>query len=372
MYIKKIIIDGFKNLKEIDLSPGQSFNIIFGQNAQGKTNLLEAIWIATGCKSFRGSKEKDYIGFNCEEFNMKIIFQDEIRTQEINYKLLKKNIKNKLITLNGVSQSNSSRLFENFKCVAFLPEDIELIKGMPEKRRSYIDLCYCQLKPKSMNYIRKYYSLIAQRNAVIKNIILGNENPDSLDIWDRQLAVTGSYISYMRNEYVIKLSEYCQKLYNKISDGAENLSITYQSNVYENNFHYPDAPDINMTEIYYNKLKNSIADDLRLGYTHTGVNRDDIILKINDLSVRDYGSQGQQKSTALVMRLAQAQIYNTQKNEAPVILLDDVMGELDENRQKFVCNIIGDMQVFITTCNHKAIIHQCDNVFQMSEGRLVN
>lgn len=372
MYIKRIIINGFKNLKEIDFSPGESFNIIFGQNAQGKTNILEAIWISTGCRSFRNTKEKDYISFDSDKFDIKIIFQDELRTQEINYRMIRKNIKNKLITLNGVPQKNSSRLFENFKCIAFLPEDTELIRGTPEKRRNFIDLCYSQLKPSSMNYIRKYDQLLSQRNAVIKNIILGRDTRESLEIWDRQLAVAGSYISYMRNQYVIKLSKYCQKLYSKIADGAEDLSVVYQSNIFPPDFNYPKAPDANMAEIYFNKLKNSIDDDLRLGYTHTGSQRDDIILKINNLSVKDYGSQGQQKSTALVMRLAQAQIYSEEKNESPVILLDDVMGELDENRQKFVCSIIDGMQVFITTCNHRAVIHQCENIFEMCGGRIVN
>ncbi|MDD6826498.1 MAG: DNA replication and repair protein RecF [Oscillospiraceae bacterium] len=372
MYIKRIIINGFKNLKQIDFSPGKSFNIIYGQNAQGKTNILEAIWISTGCRSFRNSKEKDYICFDGDEFDIKIIFQDELRTQEINYRMVRKSLKNKLITLNGVVQKNSSRLFENFKCIAFLPDDIDLIKGTPDRRRSFTDLCYSQLKPKSMSYIRKYDQLIAQRNAVIKNIILGKDSEESLDLWDRQLAVAGSYISFMRNQYVIKLSKYCQELYSKIAGGKETLSVSYQSNIFPSDFEYPESPDTSMTEIYYNKLKKSISDDLRLGYTHTGVGRDDISLKINNLSVKDYGSQGQQKSTALVMRLAQAQIYSDEKLESPVILLDDVMGELDENRQRFVCSIIADMQVFITTCNHKAVIPECDSIFEMHGGRIVN
>ncbi len=370
MYIEKIYINGFKNLKEINFSPGKNFNIIYGQNAQGKTNLLEALWIGTGCKSFRSSKEKDYISFDSDKFEMIILFNDGQRTQEINYNLHKKNIKNKQIFLNGVKQNNGNALFENFKCVAFLPEDIELVKGTPDKRRTYVDLCYSQLKPSSMNYIRKYNQLVLQRNAVIKNINLGRDTEESLDIWDRQLAVAGSYIAFMRNQYVIRMNKYCRKLYYKIADGTEDLSISYNSNIFSYDFVYPDAPDNNMTEIYYNKLKNSLHDDIRLGYTHTGVNRDDIILKINDLSVKDYGSQGQQKSTALVMRLAQAQIYSDEKSESPVILLDDVMGELDENRQKLVCNIIADMQVFITTCNHRAIIQRCENIFEMCDGRL--
>lgn len=372
MYITGIEVSGFRNLKDINLVPGKNFNIIYGQNAQGKTNLLEAIWISTGCRSFRSTKEKDYLSFDENEFEIKIKFQDELRTQEICYRMIRKNLKNKLITLNGVPQKNGSGLFENFKCIYFLPDDIELIRGTPEKRRSFTDLCYSQLKPKSMSYIRKYDQLTAQRNAVIKNIILGNDTEESLDIWDRQLAAVGSYISLMRSQYAEKLAVYCRELYSRIAGEGETLSVSYQSNVFPPDFKYPEVPDSEMAGIYYEKLRKSIRDDIRLGYTHTGAGRDDISLKINGLSVKEYGSQGQQKSTALVMRLAQAQIYSEEKRESPVILLDDVMGELDERRQKFVCSIIADMQVFITTCNHRAVIAECDDVFEMHGGRIIN
>ncbi len=372
MFVKKIEIDGFKNLEKIDFSPGKSFNIIFGQNAQGKTNLLEALWIATGCRSFRNTKEKDYISFEKDGFEMKITFEDEIRTQEIEYRMQKKGVKNKLILLNGVKQNGSGKLFENFKCVAFLPGDIDLIKGNPEKRRNFIDLCYSQISPGSLGYIKKFELLINQRNAQIRNINAGLSNAESLDIWDRQLAAAGAYISFMRKKYTDQLNSSCSELYGKISGGSEKLSISYQSGVFSGDYEYPDFPDESMTELYYKKLKDTRNDDIRLGYTHSGAGRDDIGIKINNLSVKDFGSQGQQKSTALVMRLAQAMIYKNKKNEAPVILLDDVMGELDENRQKFVCSIIDGMQVFITTCNYKAIIHQCDSFHEMCDGRLVN
>ncbi len=370
MYITGITVSGFRNLKEIDITPGKNFNIIYGQNAQGKTNLLEALWISTGCRSFRSTKERDYLAFDEDEFDIKITFQDEVRTQEINYRMVRRNLKNKLITLNGVAQKNNSALFENFKCVAFLPDDIDLIRGTPERRRSFIDLCYSQLKPRSMSYIRKFDQLTAQRNAVIKNITAGRDTAESLDIWDRQLAAAGSYISLMRKQYADRLSECCSELYSRIAGGAETLTVSYQSNIFPADFAYPEFPDSTMTDIYYSRLKSSINDDIRLGYTHTGAGRDDISLKINGLSVKEYGSQGQQKSTALVMRLAQAQIYSEEKKESPVILLDDVMGELDESRQKFVCSIIENMQVFITTCNHRAVIHSCDSIFEMHEGRI--
>lgn len=369
MYITNLKIDGYKNLENINFSPSKNFNVILGKNAQGKTNLLEAIWIMTGCRSFRNSKEKDYIGFNKQEATVQINFEDNLRQQDIYYKIIKGNIKNKNIKLNEVPLKNGNKLFENFKCIAFLPDDIDYVKGSPEKRRVFIDLCYSQLKPKALNYIRKNDILINQRNTVLKNIFNGFDDKSNLFIWDQQLAIVGAYISLMRNNYVKKLNNYCNKLYNCISNNNENLEIKYQSNVY-NNYVFPDKVNEEMVNIYLNKLSENIKDDIRLGYTQIGVNRDDLVLKINNLSVKDFGSQGQQKSTAFVMKLAQASIYKEETDESPIILLDDIMSELDEQRQSFVYDLVKEMQVFITTCNIESVRNSKAKVMYMSNGKL--
>lgn len=370
MFITALSVDGYKNLSGVQFAPDRHHNLIIGRNAQGKTNLLEAIWLMTGCKSFRGVRERDYIGFDVPLLQMELRFQDSQREQQIQYGMQKGGLREKRLKLNGVPLKSASHLFAQFKCVVFTPDDTELIKGTPEKRRSFVDLCYSQLHPKAMDYIRKYDALIGQRNTVLKAILARNAGVDQLAIWDQQLAAVGAYLSFQRHAYLQKLNESCAKLYDKITAGKEHLSVSYQSNVYSD-YDYPEKPDRAMAERYYERLQAGIEDDIRLGYTTCGAGRDDVILKIDGLSVRDFGSQGQQKSTALVLKLAQAEIYYADQSESPVILLDDVMGELDTGRQNLVYEIVQDMQVFITTCNEDAVTrHDIGKRVRMENGVL--
>ena len=208
------------------------------------------------------------------------------------------------------------------------------------------------------------------RNALLKEIMQGNASADILEIWDRQAAHEGALISYMRNEYISKINEICGRLYRTISGGAENLELEYKSNVFrKEDFEKPCGGEA--FEQYYLKLREAADYDIRTGSTHSGVNRDEIIIKINGVSARDYGSQGQIKSAALVMKLAQAEIFMQRSKDSPVVFLDDVMGELDENRQRFVFDIIRDMQVFVTTCNESALLPEIKGkILRISGGRI--
>lgn len=372
MFVTDLRLNGYKNLRDIAMQPDPSFNLIVGRNAQGKTNLLEAIWIMTGCRSFRGAKERDYIGFEQSLLQMQLKFQDVRREQEIHYAMQRGELREKKLQLNGVAVKSTSRLFEQFKCVVFTPDDRILIKGNPERRRSFVDLCYSQIKPKYLDYIRKFNLLVGQRNAVLRGILSRQSSRDALRVWDEQLAAVGAYISFCRHAYVEKLAACCGELYGSITAGQEALTIEYQSSVFPD-YAYPVHPDAAMTAQYLQKLQDSMEDDIRLGYTASGAGRDDILLKINGRSVREYGSQGQQKSTALVLKLAQADIYYADLRESPVILLDDVMGELDQSRQRFVYEIVKDMQVFITTCNEEAVLgHERGKRFTVEDGRIVS
>lgn len=353
MLITSIQIDGFKNLSDISFTPDKKYNIIIGKNAQGKTNLLESIWILSGCRSFRGSKEKDYICLDGNRMYSKIKILDSVREQKIEFELLKNS--NKCITVNGVKQKGTRSLFDVFKCIVFIPDDVDIIKGSPEKRRNFIDMAVSQLNPNFIARINRANTLTNQRNALLKLILQGKNQPDSLEIWDRQLSAEGAVISYLRNEYVKKINEICGRLYKIISGGDEKLELEYKSNIYKpSDFETPcGSEDI---EKYFNKLRESSGYDIRTGSTHAGVNRDEILIKINGISAKDYGSQGQIKSAALVMKLAQAEIFTRKSKDSPIILLDDVMGELDENRQRFIFDIIRDMQVFLTTPNESALL----------------
>lgn len=348
MQITKIEIDGFRNLKEISLVPLPGINILCGENAQGKTNLLEAMWLGSGEKSFRMAREKDFLGFDREKAEIKISFEDSSRPQEIEI-VFSRTQRERKITLNGVKIRSFSELIGKLLLVIFTPEDLELTKGSPDVRRGYIDLCISQIKPMYAKVLSKYSKILEQRNAVLKNIPIGQSDPMELDIWDEQLARQGAYISMMRNIYTNILDSHSQKLYSEISRNKEALKLDYISTVYEDLDGRTDYKN-SMASEYYDKLLKTRSEDIRLGYTQTGVHRDDISVKINGISVKEFGSQGQNRSAALCMKLGQSRALMNETGEMPVILLDDVLSELDKYRKDFVIGQIHNAQIFITCC----------------------
>ena len=350
----------------MEFSP--KLNILCGENAQGKTNLLESIWTCTGCRSFRGTRDRDFIGFDKEKAEIHIKFSDNVREQEIKFAVMKNNIKEKKVTLNGVRLPLLSRLFGSLKCVIFTPEDLELSKGSPEKRRLFLDISISQIKPSYISAKIKYDNLLNQRNALLKDIAFGKSDASMLDIWDEQLAEVGSYISVLRFYYTEKLNNYAKSFYNRLSAGKENTELYYNSTIFKNSLKSTDYKG-ELKDIYLKKLKESNNEDIRTGYTQYGIHRDDIIAKINNLNVREFGSQGQQRSVALVMKLSQAEILKDEIGEAPVILLDDVLSELDESRQAFIMNNIDNMQVFVSCCNPSDILkYKSGNVYFIENG----
>lgn len=370
MILTKLFINGYKNLKDINITLDNKLNVFCGENAQGKTNIIEAIWLMSGIKSFRNTKDKDFICLDENYLNMSLNFKNKIREQKIKTSMHRENIKDKKILLNGVKIKNLSGLFGNLKCVIFTPEDVSLSKGSPEIRRNFIDLCISQIRPSYKDVIIKYDTLIAQRNAVLKNISFGKNNSSDLEIWDEQIARLGAYISVLRYNYTQKLNALATKLYKSLSKGKEKLEISYSSSIYTNLLGRTDFKG-KMYEEYIDKLKQNINNDIKFGFTSVGIHRDDIITKINGLLSRDFGSQGQQRSIALVLKLSQAYILLEETDEAPILLLDDVLSELDENRQNFVLSSIKNMQVIITCCNSDSINIDKGNVFIVKNGKVI-
>ncbi|MDE6036119.1 MAG: DNA replication/repair protein RecF [Ruminococcus sp.] len=371
MIITHAEIRGFRNLSDTELLPDPKYNIITGLNAQGKTNLLEALWIMSGCRSFRSSREKDYISFSRNKATVEIKILDNIREQIIRTEISRGNNVLKNIILNGVKQKGTKSLFDVFRCIAFTPDDVDIIKGSPEKRRNFVDMAYSQLNPASVAYLNRHNRLLNQRNALLKEISENRTNPDILATIDRQTAETGAYISHMRYEYIRKINRICGELYRTLSGGNENLELEYKSNVYRSE-DLKNPVNRETSRIYFRRLQETSGYDIRTGSTHTGVNRDEIVIRINGLNAREYASQGQIKSTALVMKLAQAEIFTEKSDDTPVIFLDDVMGELDENRQRFVFDIIKKMQVFITTCNKSSLLPEIrGRIYRIHDGKLI-
>ena len=350
MYVTKLEVNGFKNLKNISINTHKKLTIFCGKNAQGKTNLIEAIWLCSGVKSFRNTKDRSMIDINGEVMNIKLHFQNREREQIIEYKMARPNVKEKIASINGIKLSSPSKLFGNLNCVVFTPEDLELSKGSPENRRKFLDLSVSQIKLSYNTVISKYETLLEQRNTLLKNIFKGNAQKEDLEIWDVQLASMGAYISLLRYNYTKKLNSFSKKLYDEISEGKEQLELKYQSTIFSDMEKFSDYKG-KMTDIYLKCLENSLNDDIRAGFTTKGIHRDDLCGYINNLAVRDFASQGQHRSLALVMKLSQAYILMEEIDDSPCILLDDVLSELDLSRQKFVISKINDMQVFITCCD---------------------
>ncbi|MFT3952855.1 MAG: DNA replication/repair protein RecF [Oscillospiraceae bacterium] len=347
MKIQSVHIDGFRNLSGIEFSAGERLNVIWGENAQGKTNLLEALWLCTGAQSFR--RNRDYVGMEREIAAVTMRFSDRQRTQEIVLRMGKTGGRDRLVTLNGVKKRTPSGLFGSFSCVVFTPEDLELAKGSPESRRVFLDLCIAQIKLSYARVTAKYEGLLAQRNALLKTIAAGGAKAVDLEVWDVQLARMGAYISVLRHAFVKKLGLFAGRLYSDLSGGKEVLTLSYHSTVFETLEGRGDFAG-ELAQEYLAALRSSHSEDIRAGFTSAGVHRDDLVAELGGLSVREFGSQGQKRSVSLVYKLAQAFILHEESGEAPVLLLDDVLSELDRARQEFVLSRITPMQVFLTCC----------------------
>ena len=368
MRITHLKIDGFKNIN-IDMKVTPTVNILVGENANGKTNIIEAIWLATGCRSFRNLKDKDIVDFTKETATGEITYTTKERENKILYVVEKNNPKDKKVYLNGVKKKSLSQLFGNLRCIVFTPDDLELSKGGPEHRRTFIDICVSQLKPVYIMHLNKYNDILSQRNMLLKEIQMGRGDVSLLDIYDEQLSLHGANISLMREEYSNILRECTKRVFFDMSRGHEYMSLKYQSTVFED---LKNAKIDDLKEIYREKLLSMRDEDSRMGFTSIGTHRDDIIIEVNDLNLREYGSQGQQRSVALSLKLAQAEILMRLTGESPIILFDDALSEIDKRRQSYVMNEIDDMQVILTCCDPiVALEARIGNLYAIQRGEVV-
>ena len=331
MKVLRLQFENFRNLQNNEIFPCDKVNVIYGDNAQGKTNLLEAIWLFCGGHSFRGSKENELIKFEDNFFKLSMDFYSCEREQnaEISFHQNKKKIK-----LNGVEKNSSSYLTEVFSCVVFSPENMTLIKRGPSMRRKFLDGAISQQRIRYAATLAKYNQIINQRNSLLKDIYKHKELKDTLPIWDDSLALCGAIILKERMDYIKELKKYAQKFHDDISNCNAKEDDTIEE----------------LTKKLTSAYEKSRNDDYHTGYTNIGPHRDDMDIKINGISARTFGSQGQQRSAVLSLKLAQAQMLFIKNGEKPIILLDDVLSELDRKRQDFLLNKVEDYQVFVTCC----------------------
>lgn len=354
----------YRNLKEGGFSPSEGINVIYGKNANGKTNLLEAMWLFTGGRSFRGSKDGDLCAIGKEKANLEMRFFSEDREQkaEIRIENGRRNA-----TLNGVEKRSASALVGKFCAVIFSPDHLSLVKEGPVFRRNFIDGALCQLRPAYARLLGQYNRTLSQRNALLKDIPRHSELLDTLEIWDDRLASLGAAVTFERLVYVNRISEFASRVYAEISGQKEELSVSYQTQIPVS----AESQAAQMAPLLLEKFSRSRRNDVAAGFTTIGPHRDDLELQLGGKSARLFGSQGQQRSIVLALKLAESQMISERTGERPVIFLDDVMSELDAQRQDYLLNRLEEKQVFITCCDPDSVKRLRNGaLFEMKDGVL--
>jgi len=351
-----ISIRAFRNLENVELAPVETVNVICGENGQGKTNLLEALWLFTGARSFRGAKEAELVPLGGERAEIALSFDAFSRKMELRLRYGAK----RGAFLNGVEEGSAVDLAGNFLAVVFSPVHLSLVKGAPAERRRALDAVIAQLKPRYRRVAAEYERLLTQRNTLLKDAQFSASLLDTLDIWDEALAKTGSLLSRTRESYLRRLSPAATEIYAGIAGGREALSLEYEASAARDG--------VLSEETMLAALRANRADDLRTGVTSVGPQRDDFAIRLSGLSARTYGSQGQQRSAVLALKLAECALMEEVAGEAPVVLLDDVMSELDEHRRDYLLHHLQDRQIFLTCCDPNQIAG-AEAIFSVEGGR---
>lgn len=352
MNIQRLEYKNYRNLQFGVINPLNGINIIYGRNAQGKTNLLEALWLFTGGRSFRGSKDVELVTHQMQKAEVDILFYSEEREQTA--QIIIENARRRAV-LNGVPKKSASELIGKFYAVIFSPEHIALVREGPALRRNFIDSALCQLKPGFAALLLRYNHTLIQRNALLKDIPRHAELLNTLEIWDEKLAKYGEDLVRARMGYIEKLKEPAKNIYAGICENKEKIDLNYQKS----------------TGDLKHALLVSRRNDIYSGHTSFGPHLDDMEITIDSRSARAFGSQGQKRSIVLALKLAEAEVLFRQTGERPVILLDDVMSELDAGRQDYLLNHLNDCQVFMTCCEPDTIKRlQQGSLFEMDGGSI--
>lgn len=360
MKIKQLGLLNFRNYKCENFNFGDKINILIGKNAQGKTNALEAVLYFAIGKSFKNIKDKDLICFGKD--NGKVLLDIDKKYSKIKLEAYLFSKTKKTIKINSLPIKKIGELFTQFNAVYFAPDELKLIKETPEDRRRFMDIDISQTSKVYFYNLGQYEKVLANRNKLLKDCKIKSEVQNTIDIWNRQLALIASNIILYRLKFLNDLSPIASKIHSYLTDCQENLSLIYTGET-----------GSSKEEIYaklLNKLENNFEKDFSLGYTTIGPHRDDIKIKINDKDVRLYASQGQQRTCALSLKLAELEIMEKNTGEKPVLLLDDVLSELDFNRKRKLLDFAQNYQTILTTNEFNFENIACD-IFKIENGKII-
>ena len=355
MIIKSLELTNFRNYDSLSIQFDKGTNILYGDNAQGKTNILEAIHLSATTKSHKGSKDRDIIQFGREEGHIRTYLEKD--GMEVKVDMHLRNSKSKVIAINGQKIKKASELLGILNVVLFSPEDLSIIKNGPSERRRFVDMELCQLDPFYLYNLNHYNKIVDQRNSLLKDLYLNPSLRDTLSIWDSQLVSFGSKIIERRKLFVDQINDIICEIHHKLSGGRETLVIQYE-------------PDVTI-EDFEKKCQLNQERDIKYKQTSTGPHRDDFSFMIGDIDVRKFGSQGQQRTAALSLKLSEIELVKKISKDTPVLLLDDVLSELDSNRQNFLLNHIGEIQTIITCTGLDDFINnrfEINKIFKVVNG----
>lgn len=354
MWIKKIKVNNFRNYTQEEIELEKKINIFYGENAQGKTNIIEAVFLCSMGKSFRAKKDKEMILLDKEKAMIEVEFEKSDRKGKIRIELSNK----KNVYVNGIKIKKLSELLGNINVVIFTPDDINILKGGPQNRRRFLDIMISQLKPNYMYNLNLYLKTIEQRNNYLRQIREEQKNEKLLEIWDEKLAEYAINIYNYRKEFINKINNKIKNIHDEITENKEEIEIEY-------------ITECMNKEEYLRLLKQRRKLDIIKGFTTKGIHRDDFVIYINKKRLDIYGSQGQNRTSILSLKLSELNIIEEEIGEKPVFLLDDFMSELDEKRRNHFLNKIEDTQVIITCTDKIDIENKNILIYNVKEGKVI-
>ena len=357
MIIKSIELKNFRNYESLDLTFDSGTNILYGKNAQGKTNILEAAYLSGTTKSHKGSKDKEMIRFGEQEAHIRTTVIKQEKEYQVDMHL--KQNRSKGIAINKMPIKKASELFGILNIVFFSPEDLNIIKNGPTERRRFLDSELCQLDKIYLSDLTNYNKILNQRNKLLKDMVYRPDLEETLPVWNLQLLETGKKIIRRRQRFVEELGEIVHEIHYRISGEKEELTLTYEPSAAEQNFEA--------------ELERVATRDKKLCQTSVGPHRDDLLFSIRDVDIRKFGSQGQQRTSALSLKLSEIELVKRSIHDTPVLLLDDVLSELDSDRQNFLLNNIYDTQTMITCTGLDEFVRnrfQINRVFEVIDGQV--
>ena len=355
MKLESIEVGNFRNYENAKLEFHPKTNILYGDNAQGKTNILESIYVCATTNSHKGSKDKELIRFGEDEAHIRMFLTKREMTHKIDMHLRKS--KGKGIAIDGVPIKRSSELMGLAHVIFFSPEDLKIIKNGPSERRRFVNMELCQLDPLYLYDLAEYNKVLMQRNKLLKQISFSTSLESTLSIWDEKLIEYGEKIIVRRQQFVDELDKIVLQVAKNLTGEKEIIKTLYEPDVSAGNFE--------------KALAESKERDMKFCSTNVGPHRDDLCFMNGKLDLRKFGSQGQQRTCALALKLAEIEIVKKSSQDCPILLLDDVLSELDRNRQNYLLDSIHDIQTIITCTGLEEFIDSrltLDRVFRVKEG----